>query len=187
MKKISLFTLSSLLILLYFVLSTSCNREDYSKEIAQIDSLKTQLSIYSLQFDSIDSTSVMELIPLIKNDVEWIKDSLTKETMSLGAVFLVTVRAGSKLTESFPAEYSSIKKELIYSTSQFEDLLDDLNKGAIDAINARKYINDEVMAFKVIESHIKKMTGRLESLKDYPDIRKDFYERVRQQGVSSDK
>lgn len=186
MKKVSLFIVSSVFIVLYFMSSTSCNREDYSKEIAKLDSLKSHLTVYKVRLDSIDSTYVMNLKPIIDRDIEWIKDSLTKETMSLGAVFLVTVRAGSKLTDSFPTEYTSLKNEVNYSITQLEDLLKDLNKGSIEAIKARKYLNDEEMAYKVIERHVNKMTGRLESLKDYPDIRKEFYDKIRQQGLSSE-
>ncbi len=182
MKRISFFIVASIIILLFFIAGTSCNRVDYSKEITHVDSLKTQLSEYKIQLNSVDSAAIMELKPFINEDIEWIKDSLTKETMNLGTIFLVSVRSGSKLMGSFPSEYSSLKAEIDYSITQLEDLLEDLNKGSIEASNAHKYVNDEVMAYKVIERHINKMLGRLESVKDYSDIRNDFYERIRQQG-----
>lgn len=181
MKRISLFIVASIILLLFFIAGTSCNRVDYTKEITQIDSLKTQLLDYKMQLNSVDSAAVMELKPFINEDIEWIKDSLTKETMNLGTIFLASVRSGSKLMGTFPIEYSSLKAEIDYSVTQLEDLLEDLDKGSIEASKAHKYVNDEVMAFKVIERHINKMLGRLESVKDYSDIRNDFYKRIRQQ------
>ena len=180
MKKITLYIMGGLLIFIYFT-STSCKREDYSKEIIMVDSLLSQANIYKANLDTIDSMAVMSLKPIIEQDVDWIKENLTKETMGLGSVFLVTVRAGSKLTSNFPSEYSSLKRELDYSIKQLEDLRTDLKKGSLDKTTAEKYFKDEAIAFNEIDRHCYKMFGRLESLKDYDDIREDFYEKLNQQ------
>lgn len=183
MKKNS-FLFSTILLASLYILSSSCNRTDYSEQISQIDSLYNQISHYSFQIDSIDSNAVIELTPIIQEDLLWISDSLSKELLPKSSLFLYRVRTGNKLLQNFPQEYHTLKKEFIYSLKQLSDLKKDLKNNSIEKVDASKYINDEKLAIKVLESHLNKMIKKLETMKDYPEVRKDFYLMVHEQGIS---
>jgi hypothetical protein len=183
MKKIISTTLVLLAIGIYFF-SNSCNRNDYTQEIAKVDSLFQQVNSYKLYLDSIDSTSVMEYATMVAHDLKWISDSLAKESMAGASVFLFKVRTGNKLLENFPVEYAALKKEVNFSHKQLLDLKVDLQNGSIEKVQVITYLKDEKLALKAIEIHFNKLKKRLEILKDYPVVRKDFYLKVREQGTS---
>jgi hypothetical protein len=178
MRKLFLFIISNTVILLFLFNNTSCKRENFTQQIKQLDSIITQVDAMSIEINGVDSLSVMNLKKYVNEDVNWIKDSLTKETMTTASVFLIKVRTAKKLLDSFPYEYSTMKSELKYSQAQLVDLHNDLSKGSIEADLANKYLADEKKAFLLIASHFKKMFGRLESVKDYPDIREEFYKKI---------
>lgn len=181
MKKIISSTFLLLVIGIYFF-SNSCNRNDYSQEIIKVDTLFQQVNSFKIYLDSIDSTSVMEYAPLLAHDLKWIDDSLSKESMSMSSVFLFKVRTGNKLLENFPIEYSSLKKEVTFSQKQLLDLKEDLQNGSIEKVQVNTYLKDEKLAVKVIESHFNKLKKRLEIMKEYPIVRKEFYLMVQEQG-----
>jgi len=173
-------------VILAYVSTISCNRTDYSKEIAQVDSLQAIMNLMKFQNDSIDSLQVISLSPLIQEDIRWISDSLSKETLTKSKVFIQKVRTGEKILRNFPMEYYSIKKEINYSLTQLNDLHQDLIEGSIEKAEASKYIEDEVNAGSVIESHHLKMMKRLQTLEDYPEVRKEFYLMLKQEDLLPD-
>jgi hypothetical protein len=178
MKKI----LSSILFLLligFYFFTNSCNRTDFTNEIAQVDSLSAQIDDFRTRLNQIDSTLIMDYSLLVNEDLDWAADSLSRDNMPFASVFLAKVRIAKKFTNSFPAEYSTLKKELTYSHVQLIDLKNDMLNNSIEKVQASKYINDEKMAVVILKDHMDKMTDRLTALKDYPEVRKDFYDKVK--------
>ena len=61
------------------------------------------------------------------------------------------------------------------------DLKKDLQNNSIEKIEASKFIQDEKMAASILKDHMDKMTDRLDKLKDYPEVRKEFYDNVKEE------
>ena len=102
MKKL----LSSILFLIligFYFSSNSCNRTDFTNEIAQLDSLSAQINDFRARLDLVDSNLVMNYANLVKEDLHWVSDSLSRETMSFASLFLAKVRVAKKFTENFPS------------------------------------------------------------------------------------
>lgn len=174
MNKINVFLISIVIIGIY-ISNSSCNRNDYSEEIVELDSLSILTSTYLTQLDSIDSSAVMGMKAMILEDISWISDSLSKENLSESSVFLAKIKNGKKVMQVFPREYTTLKKELTNSLNQLNDLKADLSNGNLDEVHAKKFINDEKLAFTEINAHQKKLMKRLNSLNSYEEVRKEFY------------
>lgn len=174
MKKTNIL-IFSLAILGFYLSQTSCNRNNYKEQIITVDSLSNATGTFLTQINSIDSTSVMSMAPLVKEDLKWISDSLSKEDLSRSSVFLSKLKSAKKLVQVFPREYSSIKNELNISLIQLDDLKSDLINSNLDKKHANKYVNDEKKALIEIETHQVNLMQRLNSLNDYAEVRKEFY------------
>lgn len=181
MKKSNILFIALSIVLFYFS-NSSCNRTNFSEQIVAVDSLHNQVDSYLFQLNSIDSTEVMSYYPIVKKDIAWVSDSLAREDLKNSSVFLSKLKTANKLMQVFPQEYSTLKKELTISLYQLEDLKSDLENNTINEVEANRYVNDEKLALKNIGNHEKKLMQKLDSMKDYIEIRKDFYLMVGQQG-----
>ena len=162
----------------FIYLGTSCQRTDYSKEIAQVDSLSAVVERYLFQVDSLDSMQIEEYFVFLKEDTKWIQDSLAKEYMKDASIFLLKVRTADKLSKSFPQIYVKLKRELKYSQSQLADLKKDLSNASIEPEKAKGYLATESMAADNLGQQHSKFMKRLTILKDYEVSRNDFYDRI---------
>ena len=174
MKKVSAFIFLLIGLIGYFN-STSCNRSQFSKQLASVDSLSQQTNNYLQQLQALDSASVMELAPLISADLSWVKDSLTSEDIKNSSLFLSQLKSGKKLMENFPKDYVILQKELKNSLKQLNDLKQDLKNNSISLQEANRYVSDESSALLIIEDQLNKVEGRINSLKEYRQIRDTFY------------
>lgn len=156
----------------------SCNRTNFSAEISTVDSLSAEANKYLTQLNSIDSSSVMLLAPIISEDLNWTKDSLTKEDLKNSSIFLSKLKTGKKLVARFPYEYSRLKLELTKSLDQLSDLKTDLTNTSIEREEATKYINDEKSALQIIVKQQNGLFGQLNALNDYTEVRTAFYQMV---------
>jgi hypothetical protein len=161
----------------FYLSNLSCNRHDYSKQLVLVDSLAQVANDYLSNLNKLDSSAIMDMDPLVKTDLEWLGDSLTKESLKKSSHYLSTLKITKKLVEIFPREFSVLKQELNKSLQMLDDLKKDLKNGSIDEIEAIKYTNDEVEAMEIISEHYNKLFGRLDATKDYLELRSEFYER----------
>lgn len=158
---------------------TSCNRVDYSEEIAKVDTLKIEIDSLRFRFDEIDSSLVLSYTPFMTEDMKWISDSLTKENVTDAKMFMYHVKIAKKLTLTFIYDYVKLDRELAYSKEQLSSLRKDLVNSSIEKEEAMKYLSDEDKAVEAIDTHLSKMEERINLLKDYPEVRKEFYLKMR--------
>ena len=77
--------------------------------------------------------------------------------------------------EIFPGDYARLKKELRKCTKQLSDLKEDLSNNSISLEEANRYVSDESSALLIIKDHFDKIETRINSVKDYRQIRDTFY------------
>lgn len=169
-----------LYLILFFGLSsyfstTSCNQHQFTHELEVLDSLSQKTISHLEELQAIDSAKVMEIAPLVASDLEWAKDSLSKEDIKNSSLYLSTLKSAKKMMEIFPKEYKTLEKELNTCTKQLNDLKEDLNNHAISKEEADRFVADESSALLIIEDHLNKLKGRINSIKDYTQIRDTFY------------
>lgn len=177
MKKTFLILLIISSFVFYFA-NLSCNRTNFGTEISIVDSLSAEANKFLTQLNALDSSEVMLLAPIISEDLEWTKDSLTKEDLKNSSIFLSKLKTGKKLVARFPYEYSRLKLELQKSLDQLSDLKSDLSNSSIEREEATKYINDEKSALQIIVKQQNGLFGQFNALNDYKEVRTAFYQMV---------
>jgi len=169
-----------LYIILFFGLSsyfssTSCNQHQFTHELEVIDSLSQKTANYLKELQVMDSAKVMEIAPLVASDLEWAKDSLSKEDIKNSSLYLSKLKSAKKIMETFPKDYTTLKRELNKSAQQLNDLKEDLSNHSISEEEAKRYVSDESSALLIIEDHLKSVMGRINSIENYTQIRDTFY------------
>jgi hypothetical protein len=185
MKKIKIIILLITVFGLYLSMG-SCNRQDLSKQSAIVDSLFIQVSLFKVDIDNLDSAAIMANVKPINEDLAWIQDSLSRESVMDSKEFIENVKNGQKIMSIFPREYAVLKKELSYSLKQLTDIKADLKADILTVEEANKYVNDEEKAAEILKKHHDKLLGRLSRIKNYSEVRKDFYIKVHEQGLISE-
>jgi len=172
-------SISFFLLALIYLSNGACTRIDYTKELAQVDSLSVKVDSILSNLNAIDTSEVMGYIPLMKEDLQWIQENISEENVNAAKIFIYKVKTVNKLSLTFTYDYVKAKKESELSKTQLFDLRKDLVNSSIEKNDALKYIEDERKAVEAINNHTIKMIERINILEDYPEVRKEFYLNMR--------
>lgn len=135
------------------LLLTACqNKNEYSTELHQIDSLQSVLKTYRMQFDSVDAKAVTELSDHVDTQYQVVLDNYpdsadhdfwTREVNYFGHV--------NRGLNRYEENAEQIDKDLAYSTSQINDLAKGIKEGQLDSAEVQKYLREEIQAMQAWE------------------------------------
>lgn len=155
-KRISL---SIIALIALTIISPSCKRTKYAKEIAHLDSLQTLLTETDSVLKSIDTVKINACYMEIKNNLNFIQENY-KDTMAREmALFLSDYRTMQEAMEEINREQKHYVEELEYSEKQIENLIHDLQKNAIEEEKVREYSADEINVANEIISSVNYISG----------------------------
>lgn len=161
MKKILLI---SAVTLGYALLSTSCIKTNFKKEIAQVDSLQLILTSHNLSIDTINVVffdSVAKHSKAILEELHEYYDTRGEELALEDGIAFGNFKAVKKGVKNFPERLENIKKELNYSQTQLSALKHDMEESAIEKDLAKTYFEEEKHAIDILSKEISSLVEGL--------------------------
>jgi hypothetical protein len=131
------------LIALSFLLS-NCSNGSYSKDIAELDSLKTKVVTAKQEFKTLDSTLLNKINHQVFEDLRFIKRYYKPDTLSMeNSEQINRYKEIRKNCAKYFMFSSRLKKNLPYTKVQLENLIHDLKNNTLGNDEATKYIDIE--------------------------------------------
>ncbi|MCH2215207.1 MAG: hypothetical protein MK086_08570 [Flavobacteriales bacterium] len=145
------------LFLVIVLLAYACNRNNYTTEINQIDSLIVELDSAKEIYSSIDTAGFSELSQSFSENTAFVQQVYKQrdDTMPGNVAMLMSeYRELKKPAKGFLVKHSSIGEELNFTQKQLEDLRHDLENNLLDANFVDRMLTDEMKALNEVESSV---------------------------------
>jgi len=132
-----------------------CKNNQYQKELARIDSLKTVLNQSEKKLGEIDTNMLSEKFEVYEKNTSFISENYPDKKRDSSWNTICQYGLIDEPLGGFKNEQYHLKKELMFSRKQLDSLKFDIQNGNIEKKKMNEYIKSESDAVSMVEKMIK--------------------------------